>query len=391
MDSVIPPPTQEPLPRRDFVILPLLCLATVLVMLIGSELVARAVFVERGRESCAEPDALHRYHFKSNCVSYQKMAEGPEVEYAFNDCGYRTKESCRGRPAQTLRLALLGSSTAEGLGVPYDQIFAARASKELSALCGKSVEFQNLGAPGYSLLDSYLETDEALALRPDLVMLAIIPFDIEADVEPSQLANRFNPEMLARIGSATQAEPRSLVGKMNRFVRAVGSDSRAVLAAQDLLFQNQATYIDLYLRLGDKADFLRSRLTPSWKKHLADLELLLGEMAQKIHAAGIPFVLVLGPVRAQAILLEAANRPSGIDPYALAQRVAAIAARHGVAFVDVLDEFRNDKKPEKSFYTVDGHPNARGHAMFARAIERRLTEGDFPAFAGCRKLLQASR
>jgi hypothetical protein len=391
MTSVIPPPGQERLAKRDFIILPLLCLVTVSVMLIAAELVARVVFIEGGREACAEPDALHRYHFESNCVSHQKMPEAPNVEYAFNDCGYRTKESCRRRPAYSLRVALLGSSTAEGLAVPYDQIFAARVSKRLSAACGRSVEFQNMGAPGYSLLDSYLKTDEALALRPDLVMLVIIPFDIEADVEPPQLANRFNREMLARMGSSVQAEPRSVVASMNRFVRAAASDSRAVLAAQYLLFQNPVTYVDLYLRLGDKSDFLRSQLTPSWKKHLADLELLLGEMAQKIHAAGIPFVLVLGPVRAQAVLLEAANRPSGIDPYALVRRVAAIAARHRVIFVDVLDEFSSDPHPEESFYTVDGHPNGRGHAMFAKAIERRLTDGDLPAFADCGKLSQVAR
>ena len=42
--------------------------------------------------------------------------------------------------------------------------------------------------------------------------------------------------------------------------------SRAVVAAQHMLFENVDEYVSLYLRYGDKADFLRPPFGPVWQK-----------------------------------------------------------------------------------------------------------------------------
>ncbi len=378
------------LPRRDFLLLPLISLATILVMLGLSEITARYVFVERWRGSCGVPDDLHGYRFKPNCTAYVQAAEGPEVESAFNDCGYRTKEPCAPPPPGTIRVATLGASTAEGLKVQYDQIFLALTGKSLTQLCNRPVEFQNMGVAGYKPLDQYLRVDEALALKPDIVMMVIVPFDMEEATDPKRLANRKNPELLRRAKLADDAATQPSHG-LYEYVGDLVSNSRAIVAAQHFLYQDPATYTRLYLALGDKAGFLRVPLSPAWERRLADLDLLLGEMADKIHAAGVPFFLVLGPLHAQAALLDPASRPPGIDPFAFGRRVAAIAAAHGILFMDALEGFPRTGRPDQAFYPVDGHMNAEGHQIFADALTRRFVDGSFPAFAGCRAAPQAQR
>src|SRR5580693_6083253 len=100
-------PTPARLPRRDFILLPLLSLATILVMLGLSEVAARYVFVESFRGSCGMPDELHRYRFKPNCTAYAQAPESPEVESTYNECGYRTREPCAPPPPGTIRVATL--------------------------------------------------------------------------------------------------------------------------------------------------------------------------------------------------------------------------------------------------------------------------------------------
>jgi hypothetical protein len=385
MTAASPPPR---LPRRDFVILPLLSLLTVVVMLAASELVARFVFAENERGNCGLADPIHGYRFKADCVSYRKAAEGPEVEMTFNDCGYRTRQSCGPKPVGALRIALLGASTAEGLKVAYDQAFAGRLEEALSRRCGRPVEVQNMGVAGYKPLDQYLRVDEALAMHPDMVMLIMNPYELEETTDPQRLADRHNPDLLRQAPVANAPPPRqSPVQVIDRLLQS----SRAVVAAQHFLYQDRQRYVGLFLLHGDKADYLRGPFTPRWERRLADLELLYGEMADKIAAANLPFVVVAGPQRIQAALLKAANLPAGVDPHLIGERLAQIADRHGIAFIDTLDDFASLPVPEAAFYPVDGHMTGEGHAIVANAVVRRLTADGIGPFAGCRSAAQVAR
>ena len=135
------------LPRRDFVILPLLCLLTVCVMLGAAELLANQFFDETGSETCGVRDPLYGYRIRPNCSSWRKAAEGPRVENTYNDCGYRSRESCAPPPPGTIRVATLGASTAQGMKVAQDQILTARLGGLLTTSCRRPVEFQTWAFP----------------------------------------------------------------------------------------------------------------------------------------------------------------------------------------------------------------------------------------------------
>jgi DNA-binding transcriptional MocR family regulator len=171
-----------------------------------------------------------------------------------------------------------------------------------------------------------------------------------------------------------------LVTETHRLVH----ESRAVLVAQHLLLQNVRLYVDGYLLQGDHSAFLRSSFSPAWDRRFADLDVVLGKIADQTHAAGVPFVVVPIPERAQAGLLSIGQFPQGVDPFAFDRKIAQIAASHGIVYINVIDDFKHAPDPEKFFYVVDSHLAPGGHVLVGQALARRFLRSGIPAFAGCR-------
>src|SRR5271156_4840126 len=144
---------EEHFPPRDFLILPLLSLLTLVAIVGGAETCARHVWEAREDSSCDQTTPLEGNRYKPNCTARMKLAEGPWVQSSYNECGYRSTAPCRGaKPPNTIRLALLGASDAEGYYVSYPDTFAARSEKILTRECGRPVEIQNLAGSGLQLL-----------------------------------------------------------------------------------------------------------------------------------------------------------------------------------------------------------------------------------------------
>lgn len=366
------------LPRRDFFLLPLISLATVLMLWGGAEIAGRIFFAESGREVCVVKGSSPQ-RMKANCISHRKAAEGPDVEMAYNDCGYRTRESCRARAAGALRLALLGASTAQGFKVPYDQSFGARLGRAMTRACGRPVDVQNMAIPGYELIDSYLRMDEALALKPDAVLFLFGPYDIEAISSPARLAARDHPELLLR---KTTKHPHQEARARPLFKRLVDltADSRALVMVQHFLYSDRQTYVKLFMMYGDKADYVRPPFTPLWQKRLSILDMLLDGMAAKAHAAQVPLVDAIAPTELQVSLAAGDKRGAG----AIDKRLTEIAAKHGVVTADGLPAFGQVASPSEVFYPVDGHLNGDGHALLAESVARKLTDGSVAPFAACK-------
>jgi len=376
------------LPLRDFFLLPLISLLTAAILLAGAELIAGRYFYEAHRDNCGIPDRLHGYRYAPNCVYYNKAAEGPMVKYEFNECGYRTLESCGPTRPNSIRIALLGASTAQGFKVAYEDSLATRAAAVLTRRCSRPVEIQNMGIAGYKLIDQYLRVEDALALRPAVVMLVISPYEMVDMVDPYWLNNRYHPERFDRLAKP-KAPTENTQGIVARLSQAL-SNSRAMLAAQYFLFQDRARYVDLFLAHGDKADYLRLPFSSKWQKRFSDFDLLVGEMAIKIHAAGLPFVVVFTPQRIQAALLDPNSRPAAVDPEAIAQRIGAILQRHDVVFLDTMNGLSGVSMPETLFYPVDGHMTPTGHRLIGETLARELLKAQLAAFARCRAELSTA-
>jgi hypothetical protein len=360
-------PTPRKLPRRDWMILPLISLLTIVFMFGLSEVTTRLVWTSGGSDPCRLPN--HAIGHSPECTAVLKSAEGPWVDYSYNDCGYRSEQPCHHKHPGSASIALLGASLAEGYMVPYRQTFAVRASAELTKASRRPVQIQNMGAFQCWPNCAASRVDEALSLKPDAVILAISPFDVSQDIGDSSPANLLpgvvNPSFIER--------------SIQFF-----SDSSTVVVAKHFLYQNSPTYVRLYLMQGDPADFLRQPFTPAWETRFSNLDMQLGVMAEKIRAAGIPFILVVAPEHAQTVLLGMQKLPPRVDSYAFEKRASAIAEKHRIVFVDALKDFR-DVAPQVNslFYPEDGHLTAMGHALISQAIVRSCLSSSHPVFPDC--------
>jgi hypothetical protein len=362
------PPT---LPRRDLWLLPLISLLTVIVMLGTAEILARVLWPEQPDNSCAIPDPYLGYRIRPNCSSVMKVAEGPWYTSQYNECGYRSPQSCGPVPAGTRRIALLGSSVAEGLAVPYEDTIAARLADDLTAQCKTPVEVQNLGSAAYLGTRLIPRMKEALALDPDAVLLIVTPWDIETELnaEPPKIA-----------GAAEQAA----FGGRQKQLSVLIKESRTFTIMEHYLFRNRSFYVPAYLHYGDKADYLRPPFTPAWQTRLQRYDELVGQLSDMAHAAGVPLMLSFVPAPATMVMMTEPHPPAGVDPYVFIQAINGIAARHGAEFVDTSPALREHDLPERLYYQVDGHLAGLGQPIAAQSIAEGLTAGPFPAFAQCR-------
>jgi len=110
-----------------------------------------------------------------NAVSYWN-GEGEHGEVRMNSAGFRDRERYRKKPANGLRIALVGDSFVEGLYLRDENTYGAVMEEKLKqcpALQDKEVEVLNFGAQGYGT------AQELMTLRhhvwdysPDMVILS---------------------------------------------------------------------------------------------------------------------------------------------------------------------------------------------------------------------------
>jgi hypothetical protein len=390
-------PEQQRLPRRDWIILPLLSLLTVGLLTGVSEVAARLLWSEQLVDSCGVADPVFGLHFKPNCRSEVKSAESPWLENAYNGCGFRTAEDCGPKAANQVRVAVVGSSISSGYLVPYPRTFTAQATEMLRRRCHAPVDFQNLGVPGGGQIEKVpLHLDAALGLHPNMVLMVISEFDLQSLQAPVAAAAAAKTSVqaaaagtaAAAAGTAAAAAgtaaadagpgdgkaaapavpgPTGLGEEIRQIVVKLRA-SRAVLVAQHFLFENIDAYLPLYLQHGDEADYLRPPLSPAWRRRLDQFDQEIGEIASRTGAEQTPFMLVYLPSRAQAALMHWKNRPAGIDPALLGQDLGVIARRHGIDYLDLTETIADHADPAGLYYPEDSHPNAAAGGIIADAI-----------------------
>ena len=131
------------LPRGDLIRLPAIALATWLVISLAGEGLARLYYPEQQNDRC-HIASMAGGSFQPNCHSRIKMFESAWVDNDYNDCGYRSAHSCKNKPANALRVAVMGTSVTRGLWLSYDHSLAGRMEHDLSAACSRPVDVQNV-------------------------------------------------------------------------------------------------------------------------------------------------------------------------------------------------------------------------------------------------------
>lgn len=365
---------------RDYVLLPAIAVLSVLLMFFVSEVGTRLAWsqAQTGQE-CHAPDRIMGIVNVPNCTMNVKVPETGWISYHYNECGFRSTEACGPKPPGTRRVAVLGSSFAEGTSVPYDKSFSAVSEAQLSRSCHGPVEFQNLGVYELPLRKVATRIDPALRLQPDAAILVLAPYDLEKLNLPEE---GDEPAGVKRVSTNSQLPAVQHVDMLTR-AKEVVKDSRALTVAEHFMFENPDIEIPMYLRYGDKADFLRPPFSPEWQHRLAIADSVIGKTAARFRAAGVPLLVMLIPQRTQAELLTMKNRPSGIDPLALQRALSAIAQKHGAKTIDLFSQFARDPHPANFYYPVDNHLNVDGSQAVARSIVTSLSNSGIAAFDGC--------
>src|SRR5882724_4056131 len=109
---------------------------------------------------------------------YQREGES---DVRINSDGLRDREHTKAKPADTVRIAVLGDSFAEAMHVPMEQTFWSQLERKLSgcnAFPGKRVEVINFGVSGYGTAQELMTLRQKVwDYAPDIVMLAFTTFN----------------------------------------------------------------------------------------------------------------------------------------------------------------------------------------------------------------------
>jgi hypothetical protein len=122
-----------------------------------------------------QPDEVRGYALWPGAEGRYRREGAAHVR--INSDGLRDREHARARPANTLRIAVVGDSYAEAFQVEREQAFWSvleAGLKNCPALAGREVEVINFGVSGYGTAQELLTLREQVwGYSPDVVLLAV--------------------------------------------------------------------------------------------------------------------------------------------------------------------------------------------------------------------------
>jgi lysophospholipase L1-like esterase len=269
-----------------------------------------------------------------------------------NSLGFREREYPLERVPGVRRISVLGDSFTFGVGVEFSEIFAKRLEERLNRERGPH-EVINFGVSGYNT-SMELATLREIAgrFRPDLVILGYVLNDTE------------------RVGPAAEAAPaagsRSALSAAHTWMKDASMLYRLMApklgAALGVLF-------DARYAVGVTHQIIRSFEddSPGW----LESRQALAAIAEETRAMGAGLLVVVFPM-----MIDFASYPLE-DAH---RRIVRFCEANGIEVLDLLPRFRGERAGELAVF-LDGHPNARAHAIFAEEIFRRLQPGRAPGSA----------
>lgn len=328
---------------RGLLIVPLSAIAA----LIGAELYLRCFRPVSYRAPLSKPQDIawsSLVHRRSNVpgLSYELapnvVRDVRDMHIETNSLGMRCHEPAAVKDAGLVRIAVLGDSVTFGFSVPVEDTYCSVLERELNAAeppGGKHFEVLNFGVGGYSTRDEAVVLEaKALPLQPDLVIVGY--FLNDPDFEPSQPLHRYfrGTEWWEHSHLLRLMAKRRFDLEKERFG---GGDLYAYYH-----FEGEAR----------------------WNSVLTAFD----RMRAAAEAAHVRILLVVFPV-----YLGFPSFELYLHGF-LHDKVVAAASERGFATLDLLAAFRaSGAKPEEVRADPE-HPNARGHAIAARAILEKLVK-----------------
>jgi len=252
------------------------------------------------------------------------------VDVSINSRGFRDVELPAPDEPNVTRIALIGDSITFGWGVPYGKRFS-ELLEEAWSRDGHRVELINTGHGNWNSAQEYAALSELLADQP---LDGVIQVWYINDAEPTPVHRA--PPWYARLYTSI-----FLWSKSDLLRRRLG---------------DRETYVDYYRGLYGKNAPGR-----------AGFEEALARTGEWTRERGIPWVFVILP--------EFHEFPGPfVDVF---DRVKAMAEADGAIVVDATEAFHGVDPATIPVAHNDVHPNAKGHAIIARAIEEQVDPAIF--------------
>jgi lysophospholipase L1-like esterase len=270
-----------------------------------------------------------------------EQAESQSIAYTENRFGLRDRDYPSPRPADRLRLLILGDSFTHGTGVRDDQlVFPELLERELDRMTwpGKSgVDVLNGGLSG-SLTQQWLRLWD----------------QVVDDFEPDALLIVFFLRDGTRLSSAGYFEELHALIDRSAEETALYRHSYLYRTLQDLRIRREI--LTAYRGGFDRAYLGSPEETLPWQR--AQKRLL--ELRDDARARDIPVGLAVFP-----LLVEL----NAEHPFrAVVDEVLAFGRESGLATHDLLPAFLGHEAAELWVSPEDQHPNAAGHAIAARSL-----------------------
>src|ERR1700730_11199696 len=122
-----------------------------------------------------QPDQSRGYALRPNMAG--RYGKEGDAFVRINSDGLRDREHARTKPADTIRIAVIGDSYPEAFPVPMEEAFWSimeKKLKECGAFGGRQIEVINFGVSGYGTAQELITMRERVwQYAPDIVMLTM--------------------------------------------------------------------------------------------------------------------------------------------------------------------------------------------------------------------------
>ena len=371
------------LPRRDWILLPLLSFLTISFLAGSVELIARRMFPQS--ETLAEDcmvfsDPTTGPRGIPNSVCWEKIPEGELTENRFNSCGHRTGMECGRKPPGVYRIVMIGTSMALGMRVPREKTFAALLPLELSRRTGNKIELYNEAIP-YRTPDIWADHfDEVLKAQPDMVLWALNPYDMSLHAPRVMLPRELN--LSFRVRAWHHIKGTFAQRSFSETIQYAFHHTRTAVLLLDALYSDSRQFVKSSVAASDdNMGYLKDEPSWEWQERLKVLDEDVAKIEAQTKAAGVPLVVVMLPTHVQADMVTLGEWPEGLDPYKLGRELRSIVTNEGGMYIDILPDIRNKPSIQNGYYSLDPHANPLGNAILSGAMAKELTSGVIPALS----------
>ncbi|MHB8834565.1 MAG: SGNH/GDSL hydrolase family protein [Candidatus Methylomirabilia bacterium] len=278
---------------------------------------------------------------------YDGKGTAPEnLVYATNAAGYNDREWPARRPGGVAkRIVVLGDSFAYGFGVHFGEAFP----HQLELLLGGGTQVSSFGIPGYSTDQELLQLrDEALLLRPDLVLVGLFMDDIFNNGAIATHEGKYPKPYFEIQGSELLLK--------NVPVPDLRSRSALIRFLKERFYRLRTKlHVDPRWRTSDWLSAFDPAFaeTEQWRVTLA----LLARMNALCAQQKIRFAVVVIP------FAEQVSDPQLRSPQEV---LRDFGRRESIPVLDLLPHFEN--RVDEAYLENDLHWTARGHQIAAQSI-----------------------